>query len=185
MADHVTVMHLRPASVLDQVTGADTRTQRAQRTDKNEKSSFASLLATASSKKATKATEETTTTTTTTPGTDVANTEDKKGVEDIKLRKGEKVKPVEGHAYVDITEGKREGLYINTSGNKRHGEAFQLVMKKGIEYHIYGSGKDRVVVALKPKKDDDAGTDKTSGTDDSASTNQTTDAMASAAASRV
>jgi hypothetical protein len=178
MADQVTVMHLRPASVLDQVTGADSRTRRAERTEKNEQNSFATLLATASSKKATKATEETTTTTTTSPGTDVAKTEEKKGVEDIRLRKGEKVKPVEGHAYVDITEGKREGLYINTSGNKRHGEAFQLVIKKGIEYHIYGSGKDRVVVALKPKKDDD-------GTDTPASTNQTTDAKASAATARV
>jgi hypothetical protein len=173
-------MHLRPASVLDQVTGADTRTRRPERTEKTEKNSFASLLANASSaKKATKATEETTTTTTTSPGTDVAKTEEKKGVEDIRLRKGEKVKPVEGHAYVDITEGKREGLYINTSGNKRHGEAFQLVIKKGIEYHIYGSGKDRVVVALKPKKDDEAGTDTP------ASTNQTTDAKASAAVSRI
>ena len=43
-------------------------------------------------------------------------------------------------------------MYINTSGNKRHGEAFVLVNKHGVEYHIYGSGADREVVALEPRK---------------------------------
>jgi hypothetical protein len=76
---------------------------------------------------------------------------------DLKLRKGEKVKPVEGHAYAEITSGAREGMYVNTSGNSRHGEAFVLVRKHGVEYHIYGTGKDREVVALEPrdKRDDD------------------------------
>jgi hypothetical protein len=77
---------------------------------------------------------------------------------DLKLRKGEKVEPVEGHAYAEITSGPREGMYINTSGNKRHGEAFVLVHKLGVEYHIYGSGADREVIALEPrdeKKDDE------------------------------
>ena len=46
---------------------------------------------------------------------------------DLKLRKGEKVEPVEGHAYAEIVSGAREGMYINTSGNARHGEAFVLV----------------------------------------------------------
>jgi hypothetical protein len=71
---------------------------------------------------------------------------------DLKLRKNEKVKPVEGHAYAEITAGAREGMYINTSGNTRHGEAFVLVHKHGVEYHIYGSGDDREVVALEPRK---------------------------------
>jgi hypothetical protein len=73
---------------------------------------------------------------------------------DLKLRKGEEVKPVEGHAYAEITKGAREGMYINTSGNSRHGEAFVLVRKHGIEYHIYGTGKDREVVALEPRDKD-------------------------------
>ncbi len=73
--------------------------------------------------------------------------------EELDLKKGEKVKPVEGHAYADIVSGKRKGMYINTSGNERHGEAFVLVEKRGVEYHIYGSGKDRLVVALKPAAD--------------------------------
>src|ERR687891_656737 len=63
--------------------------------------------------------------------------------------------PDKGHAYAEITSGAREGMYINTSGNKRHGEAFVLVNKGGVEYHIYGTGADREVVALKPRDDDD------------------------------
>jgi hypothetical protein len=69
---------------------------------------------------------------------------------DVELRKGEKTEPVAGHAYADIVSGKRSGMFINTSGNARHGEAFVLVRKGGVEYHIYGSGKDRLVVALRP-----------------------------------
>ena len=68
-----------------------------------------------------------------------------------KAPKGEKSTPVEGHAYADITAGPRNGMYINTSGNKRDGMAFVLVKRDGKEYHIYGSGKDRLVVCLKPK----------------------------------
>ena len=73
---------------------------------------------------------------------------------EITLRKGEEMQAVEGHAYAEITKGAREGMYINTSGNKRHGEAFVLVNKGGVEYHIYGSGADREVVALKSRDDD-------------------------------
>jgi hypothetical protein len=68
-----------------------------------------------------------------------------------KAPKGEKSTPVEGHAYADITTGPRNGMYINTSGNKRDGQAFVLVKRDGKEFHIYGSGKDRLVVCLKPK----------------------------------
>ena len=71
-----------------------------------------------------------------------------------KAPKGEKTTPVKGHAYADITSGPRNGMYVNTSGNKRDGQAFVLVKRDGKEYHIYGSGKDRLVVCLKPKKDD-------------------------------
>jgi hypothetical protein len=91
-----------------------------------------------------------------TPGSDKTETTEPKKPEvdtaDLDLRKNEKVKAVEGHAYAEITSGAREGMYINTSGNKRHGEAFVLVHKHGVEYHIYGSGADREVVALEPRK---------------------------------
>ncbi len=74
---------------------------------------------------------------------------------EIKLRKNETIEPVEGHSYAEITSGARAGMYINTSGNKRHGEAFVLVHKLGVEYHIYGSGADREVIALEPRDEKD------------------------------
>ena len=76
------------------------------------------------------------------------------GTDDLKLRKGEKIEPVEGHAYAEIVSGPRAGMYINTSGNSRHGEAFVLVQKADFNYHIYGSGEDRLVVRA-AKRDDD------------------------------
>ena len=72
-----------------------------------------------------------------------------------KVPKGEKTTPVDGHAYADITAGPRNGMFINTSGNKRDGQAFVLVKRDGKEFHIYGSGKDRLVVCLKRKEDAD------------------------------
>jgi hypothetical protein len=74
---------------------------------------------------------------------------------DIKLRKGEKIEPVEGHAYAEITSGPRSGMYINTSGNSRRGEAFVLVEKADFDYHIYGSGADREVIRAAKRDDDD------------------------------
>jgi hypothetical protein len=94
------------------------------------------------------------TSTTTTP-TDTADKADKPNTSDLKLRKNEKIEPVEGHAYAEITSGAREGMYINTSGNKRHGDAFVLVNKAGVEYHIYGTGADREVIAIKRADDKD------------------------------
>jgi predicted ABC-class ATPase len=66
----------------------------------------------------------------------------------LELRKGERVKRVEGQEnYVEIVSGAREGMFVNTSGNARHGQAFVRSIKDGVEQHIYGSGDDRVVVS--------------------------------------
>jgi hypothetical protein len=99
-------------------------------------------------------------------------------------RKGERTKQVDGHAYADILNGSRSGMYLNTSGNTRDGQAFVLVKRHGREFHIYGTGKDRVIVGLKPKADktddtspkttDTSATD-TSSTDTSTSTDTGTD----------
>jgi hypothetical protein len=80
---------------------------------------------------------------------------------DYRAPRKESTTPVEGHAYADVLSGPRNGMYVNTSGNKRHGQAFVLVERDGKRYHIYGEGKDRLVVCLKPKVDADAKTDKT------------------------
>src|SRR5918996_6463552 len=77
---------------------------------------------------------------------------------EITLRKGEEMQAVEGHAYAEITKGAREGMYVNTSGNVRHGQTFVLVHKNGKEYHIYGSGKDRLVVGFHRPSSDKAET---------------------------
>jgi len=74
---------------------------------------------------------------------------------DIKLRKGEKLEPVDGHPYAEITSGPRSGMYINTSQNSRRGEAFVLVQKADADYHIYGSGADRVVIRALKRDDED------------------------------
>jgi hypothetical protein len=79
-----------------------------------------------------------------------AATEPETAAKKVEPRTGETFKPVDGRAFVDVEGGKRSGMYVNTSGNERHGEAFVLVRKHGREFHIYGSGKDRLVVAVKP-----------------------------------
>lgn len=93
---------------------------------------------------------------TTTPDTKTPETKPEKAdTSDLKLRKNETIEPVEGRPYAEITSGAREGMYINTSGNKRHGEAFVLVSKAGVDYHIYGSGADREVIAIKRDDEDE------------------------------
>jgi hypothetical protein len=79
----------------------------------------------------------------------------------------ETVKQVDGRAYADILTGKRNGLYLNTSGNVRDGQVFTLVMKEGREFHIYGTGKDRQVIGLRPRPE---------ATEQTPSTTPTTDA---------
>ena len=91
-----------------------------------------------------------------TPDTKTPETKPEKAdTSDLKLRKNEKIEPVEGRGYAEITSGVREGMYINTSGNKRHGDAFVLVSKAGVDYHIYGSGADREVIAIKRDDEDE------------------------------
>lgn len=58
---------------------------------------------------------------------------------------------VAGHRYSRITAGLREGSYLNTSGNTRHGQAFSLVERGGRTFHVYGDGPDRRVVEIKPR----------------------------------
>ena len=116
-------------------TAAAASAARSQVTQKADAHKFAGALAQASSKSS-------------------ANTPDSV-LDSKKVPKGEKTEAVKGHAYADITAGPRNGMFLNTSGNKRDGQAFVLVKRDGKEFHIYGSGKDRLVVCLPRKKDDD------------------------------
>ncbi len=65
-----------------------------------------------------------------------------------KAPKGETTQKVEGHDYVEVMSGPRNGMFINKSGNERDGQAF--VRKRGAEYdlHIYGEGAKREIVKV-------------------------------------
>lgn len=68
-----------------------------------------------------------------------------------KAPKGEITKQVDGHDYVEVVAGPRNGMFINKSGNERDGQAF--VRKRGADYdlHIYGTGADREIVKVPHK----------------------------------
>jgi hypothetical protein len=64
--------------------------------------------------------------------------------------KGEIWAPVPGTtAWADILGGPRDGLFVNTSGNSRQGMAFQIVHRGGKTYHMYGSGRHRLMVEVR------------------------------------
>ena len=86
---------------------------------------------------------------------------------------GEKTKQVPGRAYADILNGPRSGLYLNTSGNVRDGQTFALVKRDGREFHIYGTGEDRVIIGLRKPADKTADTGSTTSTDTSTTSTDT------------
>ncbi len=57
---------------------------------------------------------------------------------------------VPNRAYDEITSGPRNGMFVNRSGNARDGQAFVLVERAKHEVHIYGTGKNRLVVRVVP-----------------------------------
>jgi hypothetical protein len=75
----------------------------------------------------------------------------------------ETTKAVPGQNYAEILTGPRAGLYLNTSGGARDGEAFVLVKHDGREDHIYGTGDDRKVISVGGDKSGDSSAD--TGTD--------------------
>ena len=84
--------------------------------------------------------------------------------------KKEETRKVEGKPYEEILSGKRNGMFINRTGNERDGQAFVLVKREGRDVHIYGSGEDRKIIVVwhdgkSHKNDDDKKTDKTDKTD--------------------
>jgi hypothetical protein len=65
-----------------------------------------------------------------------------------KLHDGEKLERVKNHAYARIQGGARDEKLVNLSGNARNGQVFDLVSRGGHTFHVYGSGKDHVVVEV-------------------------------------
>ncbi len=92
-----------------------------------------------------------------------------------KTSAAERTKQVSGRGYADILNGSRSGMYLNTSGNRRDGDAFVLVKRDDREYHIYGTGKHREIFSVKDPSNKTASTDttKTATTTDTPATGTT------------
>jgi hypothetical protein len=91
----------------------------------------------------------------------------------------ETTQAVPGHLYSEILTGPRAGMYLNTSHNKRNGQAFVMVERNGVQYHVYGTGKNRTVVEMKrhtpaPTKTTTSTTNAGSVTPDNGTTPTTT-----------
>ena len=89
--------------------------------------------------------------------------------------KGERTQKVEGHNYVEIIAGPRNGMFINNTGEERDGKAFLIVKRHGREFHVYGSGDERKVFEVGRKREtDDSAKTGTTGTTDTSQTTGTT-----------
>jgi hypothetical protein len=55
-----------------------------------------------------------------------------------------------GHRYARIEGGSQDGHYVNTSGNARNGQTFEIVHRGGHVYHVYADKAFRVPSEEKP-----------------------------------
>jgi len=79
---------------------------------------------------------------------------------------GEMTKKVAGHPYASVENGADKGLFLNQlAGNPRQGSVFKMVERDDRVFHVYGTGKDKVVVEIKSaSKTDATATPATGGT---------------------
>jgi len=76
----------------------------------------------------------------------------------------EQTKKITGHPYARIENGNDKGMYLNQlESSPRAGAVFKLVERDDRVFHVYGDGKDKVVVEVK-KKDAAASTAPTAPT---------------------
>ena len=70
----------------------------------------------------------------------------------------EQTTKVAGHPFARIINGTDKGMYLNQlDGSPREGAIFKLVERDDRVFHVYGSGKDRLVVEIKAKSGAAAG----------------------------
>jgi len=63
---------------------------------------------------------------------------------------GEMTKKVAGHPYASVENGSDKGMFLNQlAGNPRQGTVFKMVERDDRVFHVYGTGKDKVVVEVK------------------------------------
>jgi hypothetical protein len=109
---------------------------------------------------------------------DAKDVEKAKSTDTKSAPKGERTQKVEGHDYMEIVSGPRNGMFINNSGNARDGDTFVIVRRHGREFHIYGTGEDRNVYEVGRKRaasgtSQGSGTSTTSGTPGTGTTGAT------------
>jgi len=64
----------------------------------------------------------------------------------------EQTKKIAGHPYSRIENGSDKGRYLNQlDGSPREGAVFNRVERDDRVFHVYGTGKDRVIVEVKKK----------------------------------
>lgn len=61
---------------------------------------------------------------------------------DLGLAGGTAAYDVLGHRYARVEGGSHNGRYVNTSGNARNGQTFEIVQRDGHTFHVY---EDRAV----------------------------------------
>lgn len=61
---------------------------------------------------------------------------------DLGLAGGAAAYDVLGHRYARVEGGTHNGQFVNTSGNARNGQTFEIVQRGGHTYHVY---EDRAV----------------------------------------
>jgi hypothetical protein len=77
----------------------------------------------------------------------------------------EQTKKIAGHSYARIENGTDKGLFLNQlASSPRLGSVFSMVERDDRVFHVYGTGKARVIVELKAKATNDATTDATTDT---------------------
>jgi hypothetical protein len=70
---------------------------------------------------------------------------------------GEMTKKVAGHPYASVENGSDKGMFLNQlAGNARQGSVFKMVERDDRVFHVYGTGKDKVIVEVKSASKSDA-----------------------------
>lgn len=64
-----------------------------------------------------------------------------------------------GHRYARVEGGAEGGRYVNTSGNARQGQTFDIVRRDGQTFHVYADHVVRVGPAPAAKAEPDAAAD--------------------------
>ena len=77
----------------------------------------------------------------------------------------EQTKKISGHPYARIENGADKGRYVNQlASSPRLGSVFRMVERDDRVFHVYGTGKDRVIVEVKAKSTADSTADTATDT---------------------